>query len=601
MSTLTDIKETVRQQADIVRVVGDYVKLKKSGAQNFSGLCPFHQEKTPSFSVHTTRQFYHCFGCGASGDVFSFVQKIENISFPEAIRLVAEKLDIKLPKMQYSSEQEAQDARQRGQLIEMHERACKFFEDQLRHPEAAHARQYLASRGLSEGTLRTFRIGYAPDSGFLLRDRLKSDFSEELMRSSGLFSWKEGAEAGGIYSKFRNRIIFPIAQENGKAIAFTGRTLATDEKAGPKYLNSPETPIYSKSRVLYNLDKAKDAIRHLKYTIIVEGQMDCISVYAAGFHNVVASSGTAFTETQVRLLARFSKDIVVNFDPDTAGAAATDRSLAMLLSEEFKIKILRLEDGFDPDLFIRKRGPEAYGKALRSAPNFFDYLVDRALRSFPVKSPEGKKNAVNYLLPYVQRLPNRIERESLAGDIAQKLGIDSGVLRMEFKAAAVRRSTPRSTSSLGAYAGLDAQITPAEKILVRAASSPEAALRGQALGAVAAERLHVGLSVESLLETIVTAAAAAGGSTPSADPMSLALAEADRALLARIIMREDEPLTAELLQGALEALRHRRHVNQRQREIMRSVVEAERSNDASAVLRLKQEKLELDRKLAEGN
>jgi DNA primase len=597
MTTLTDLKETVRQQADIVRVVGDYVKLKKSGAQNFSGLCPFHQEKSPSFSVHVTRQWFHCFGCGASGDVFTFVQKIENISFVEAIRLIAEKLDIKLPKMQYSSEHEAQDARQRGQLIEMHERACKFFEDQLRRPEASHARQYLANRGLSEETLRTFRIGYAPDSGFLLRDRLKGDFSEELMRSSGLFSWKEGAEAGGIYSKFRNRIIFPIAQEKGKVIAFTGRTLGTDEKAGPKYLNSPETPIYSKSRVLYNLDKAKDAIRHLKYTIIVEGQMDCISVYAAGFHNVVASSGTAFTETQVRLLARFSKDIVVNFDPDTAGAAATDRSLAMLLSEEFKIKILRLEDGFDPDLFIRKRGAEAYGKALRAAPNFFDYLVDRALRSFPVKSPQGKKNAVNYLLPYVHRLPNRIERESLAGDIAQKLGIDSGVLRMEFKAAAVRRSTPSSTSSssLGAQAALDAQITPAEKILVRAASSVEAALRGQALDALSAERLHVGLSVESLLETIMTA------SSPSADPMSLALADADRALLARIVMREDEPLTAELLEGALEALRHRRQLSQREREIMRSVVEAERSNDAAAVLRLKQEKLELDRKLAEGN
>src|SRR5215470_9210256 len=462
MANPGDLSYTVKQQADIVRVIGEYVKLKKSGAQNFIGLCPFHQEKTPSFSVHATRQFFHCFGCGKSGDVFKFLQEKESISFPEAVRLVAEKLDIKLPKMQYSSEHEAKEARLRGQLIDVQERACKFFEDQLRRPEAAHARQYLAGRGLSEETIRAFRMGYAPDSGFVLKDRLKDDFSEELLRASGLFSWKEGAEAGGIYSKFRNRIIFPIAQENGKVIAFTGRTLGTDEKAGPKYLNSPETPIYSKSRVLYNLDKAKDAIRKLGYAVIVEGQMDCISVYAAGFKNVIASSGTAFSETQVRLLARFSKDIVVNFDPDTAGAAATDRSLAMLLSEEFKIKILRLEDGFDPDLFIRKRGVEAYGKALRAAPNFFDYLVDRALRSFPVKSPEGKKNAVNYLLPYVQRLPNRIERESLAGDIAQKLGIDSGVLRMEFKAAAVRRSIPSSNSSLGAQSALDAQITPAE-------------------------------------------------------------------------------------------------------------------------------------------
>ena len=598
MTTLTEIKETVRQQADIVRVVGDYIKLKKSGAQNFSGLCPFHQEKTPSFQVNIEYQNYRCWGCGVYGDVFSFVQKMENISFPEAIRFIANKLDIKLPKMEYASEHEAEDAKLRGQLIDMHERACKFFEEQLRRPEAAHARQYLAGRGLSEETIRAFRIGYAPDSGFVLKDRLKGEFGEELLRASGLFSWKEGAEAGAIYSKFRNRITFPIAQESGKIIAFTGRTLATDEKAGPKYLNSPETPIYSKSRVLFNLERAREAIRHLKYTIIVEGQMDCISVYAAGFHNVVASSGTAFSETQVRLLARFSKDIVVNFDPDTAGANATEKSIGMLVAEEFKIKILRLEEGYDPDLFIRKRGADAYAKALSKSPNYFDYLVDRALRSFPVKTPEGKKNAVNYLLPHIQRLPNRIERDSLANDIAQKLGIDSALLRMEFRAAAGRRS---SSPSLGQQAAPDAQITPAEKILVRAVSSPareNAGLRQRAIDVLAAERLHVGLGVESLLEVLLAGAASANGEGPPADPMSLALSEGDRELLTRIIMREDELLTEELLEGALEALRHRGQLAQRENEIKRGIVEAERANDVAALLRLKQEKLELDRKLA---
>jgi DNA primase len=330
MTTLSDFKETVRQQADIVRVIGDYIQLKKAGAQNFVGLCPFHGEKTPSFSVHATRQFFHCFGCGKSGDVFKFVQEREQISFPEAIKLVAEKMGIPLPKMQYSSESEAEDAGKRGKLIEMHERACKFFEDQLRRAEGAQAREYLAGRGLKEDTIRTFRIGFAPDSGFPLKDYLKNEFSEALMRESGLFSWKEGEGTSGaassapMYAKFRNRIMFPIANENGKIIAFTGRTLAKDEKSGPKYLNSPETPIYSKSRVLYNLDRAKEAVRKLGYVILVEGQMDCIAVFSAGFHNVAASSGTAFTETQVRLLGRFSKDIVVIFDPDTAGAAATD-------------------------------------------------------------------------------------------------------------------------------------------------------------------------------------------------------------------------------------------------------------------------------------
>ncbi len=395
MANPGDFAYTLKQQADIVRIVGEYVKLRKSGAQNFQGLCPFHSEKTPSFSVHATRQFFHCFGCGASGDVFNFVMKIETITFPESVRLVAEKLKIPMPKATYASPEEAREARMRGALIDLHERACTFFQDYLRRPEAAHAREYLASRGLKPEQIAAFRIGYAPESGFLLRDALRDQQDDELLRESGLFSWKEknqGIENQGLgtrdsgkhdeqpasppvpspqspvpsslapatlYSKFRNRVMFPITNEQGKVIAFTGRTLSTDEKAGPKYLNSPETPIYSKSRVLFNLDKAKEPIRKLEYAILVEGQMDCISVYNAGFHNVIASSGTAFTELQARLLGRFSKQIVVNFDPDTAGAAAAERSLSLLVSEDFQIKVLTLDAGFDPDLYIRRKGAEA--------------------------------------------------------------------------------------------------------------------------------------------------------------------------------------------------------------------------------------------------
>src|SRR6478735_2680942 len=595
MTTLSDFKETVRQQADIVRVIGDYIQLKKAGGQNFVGLCPFHGEKTPSFSVHATRQFFHCFGCGKSGDVFKFVQEREQISFPEAVRLVAEKMGIPLPRMQYSSEGEAEDAGKRGKLIEMHERACKFFEDQLRRPEGALAREYLAGRGLKEETIRTFRIGFAPDSGFTLKDRLKGDFSEEMMRASGLFSWKEGADSSAMYSKFRNRIMFPIANENGKIIAFTGRTLAKDEKSGPKYLNSPETPIYSKSKVLYNLDRAKEAIRKLGYVIIVEGQMDCIAVYSAGFHNVAASSGTAFTETQVRLLGRFSKDIVVNFDPDTAGPAATDKSLGMLLEEEFNIRVLRLEAGFDPDLFIRKNGAEAYAKALKGSAKYFDYLVERALKLFPTRSPEGKKNAVNFLLPHIHRVPSRIVRDELANDIAQKLNIDTTVLRQEFKAAAVSRASGSLRNQP------DEDVTASEKVLVRAASTvvgEEAELRQMALDALAEERLHAGLTTETLLEAILQNALAVERGEGTDDVMALPLSDADRQRLAKIVMREDDPLTGDLLAGALNALRHRRQISQREVDIKRGILEAERRNDVAALLRLKQEKLELDRKLA---
>ena len=591
-----DFKETLKQQADIVRIIGDYIKLKKAGAQNYSGLCPFHGEKTPSFSVHATRQFYHCFGCGVSGDVFSFVQKIENITFPEAVRLVAQKLGIPLPKATYSSPGEARDAKLRGQLLDAQERAAAFFQECLKRPEGARAREYLQGRGLDPETIARFRIGYAPDSGFLLRDRLSNEFSEEVLRESGLFSWKqeEGSATGEaklttndqrpttVYSKFRNRVMFPITNDAGRIIAFTGRTLATDEKSGPKYLNSPETGIYSKGRVLFNLDQAKEAIRKLDYAILVEGQMDCISVYAAGFHNVIASSGTAFTEIQARLLGRFSKNVVVNFDPDTAGAKATERTLGLLVEEEFQIKVLTLEQGFDPDLYIRRQGKDAYGEALRGSQKYFDYLIDRARNSFPVRSAEGKKNAVNYLLPHIQRVPSRIVRDELAQEIAQKLGIDSAVLRQELRHVASDRSaaTVKSTA--------EAQATDAERILIRALASARQMLPGappsardgarevvkeeefdparQAQYAFQSEALHRGLATESLVEALLNAGA------EIADVMEVPCSETERRMLASILLKEDEELTAERLEGAVRALRRihlRRRLEQVQRELTR--------------------------------
>ncbi|MBZ5648336.1 MAG: DNA primase [Acidobacteriia bacterium] len=602
MANPGDFAYTLKQQADIVRIIGDYVKLKKSGAQNFSGLCPFHNEKTPSFSVHQTRQFYHCFGCGVSGDVFSFVQKIENITFPEAVRLVAQKLGVPVPKQTYDSPAEAKEAKLRGALVDLHERACQFFEEQLKRPEAAHAREYLASRGLTEEGIKTFRIGFAPDSGFVLRDRLKGAADEELLKASGLFSWKEEAQGAraALYSKFRNRVIFPISNESGKVIAFTGRTLATDEKSGPKYLNSPETAIYSKSRVLYNLDRAREAIRKFGYVILVEGQMDCISVFMADLHNVIASSGTAFTEAQVRLLSRYTKQIIVNFDPDTAGAAAAERSLAMLVAEDFVIKVVTLEQGFDPDLYVRKMGKAAYENALRSAPRYFDYLIERAMTQFPPRSPEGKVKAVNFLLPHIQRIPSRITRDELANDIAQKLGIDSAVLRQELRHAVATRS-----SSVKAAA--EAQITQAERILIRALASATAMsdesphsdrsgedglpdLWRQAEFTLTSEGLHRGLAAESLIDALLQA-------EPGTDLMSLPLSDSDRRVLATTLMHEDEELTMELVEEALAALRRRR-LERQQQEVKRQIADAERKNDAATLNRLVQEKLRIDRELA---
>jgi DNA primase len=602
-----NFKESLKQQADIVRIVGDYVKLRKAGAQNFSGLCPFHSEKTPSFSVHATRQFFHCFGCGESGDVFTFVQKAENVTFPEAVRVIAQKLGVPMPKVSFSSPAEARDAQVRMALLDVHVRATAFFQECLRRPEGANAREYLKGRGLDADTIERFRIGYAPDSGFLLRDALRREFDEELLRESGLFSWKDGSQLSAvgsqpsvgswqrkqvlrsaqddnsvegersgfdgsqlaarssqpaaIYSKFRNRVMFPICNDQGKVIGFTGRTLSTDEKAGPKYLNSPETPIYSKSRVLFNLDNAREAIRKLDYSIVVEGQMDCISVYAAGFHNVIASSGTAFTELQAKLLGRFSKNVVVNFDPDTAGARATERTLGLLVEEEFSIRVLTLETGFDPDLFIRRKGKDAYGLALKNSQKYFDYLIDRARAQFPARNSDSKVKAVNHLLPHIQRVPSRIVRDELALEISQKLGIDSAVLRQELKHAATNRAATQ------VKAPTEAQITGAERVLIRALASAtqmqSAATRTtaregtdeefdparQAQFALQSEQLYDGLASQSLIEVLL-----AGGGE-AADVMSLPQNEADRRLLASILMHEEEDLTPETVEGAVKALR----------------------------------------------
>src|SRR4051795_8910204 len=591
-----DFAYSVKQQADIVRIVGDYVTLKKTGAQNFGGLCPFHKEKTPSFSVHATKQFFHCFGCGASGDIFSFVQKIENITFPEAVRAVAQKVGIDLPKQQFSGPAEAAEAKLRGKWLDMPERACAFFEEQLRKPEAAKAREYLAGRGLDEKAIALFRIGYAPESGFLLRDRLKSSFDENAMRASGLLSWKsdekqdgrpkaDGGQPTALYSKFRNRITFPICNEQGKIIAFTGRTLATDEKSGPKYLNSPETPIYSKSRVLFNLDKAKEAIRQLGYSILVEGQMDCISVFNAGFHNVIASSGTAFTEAQVRLLGRFSKNIVVNFDPDNAGAAADERSRALLVEEDFTIKVLTLEAGFDPDLYIRRKGRDAYAHELKdNSGGYFDYLIERPRAQLATKTPAGKVQAVNFLLPHIQRVPSRIVRDELAQNIAQKLSIDSSVLKQELRRVATTRTGAVKTSP-------ESPITGAEKVLLKVLSEAgDSELRAQAAEALAAENLHSGLGSEALLQALMDRAS-------ETEPLSLAETDVERSALAAALMDESEELTEKLVEQTLRALREQR-LERQMRSLKAEIAEAERRSDAAQLARLMQQKVQIDRALA---
>jgi DNA primase len=586
----SDFAQTVKQQADIVKIIGDYVRLKKSGAQNYSGLCPFHSEKSPSFSVHATRQFYHCFGCGQSGDVFSFVQKIENLSFPEAIRAVAQKCGIPLPKRDFNSPEEAQESRQRGKLLDLHEAATVWFQDQLRSPEGAGAREYLTSRGVTAEAIAKFRIGFALDSYSALRDRLSPGVDPDVLRASGLFSWKEQEDGspGALYARFRKRIIFPIANESSKVIAFTARALdsaaTSGEKAGPKYLNSPETPLYSKGQVLFNLDKARAAIRQLNFALLVEGQMDCISVYMTGVQNVLATSGTAFTEHQVNLLKRYCTQVVVNFDPDTAGANAAERSIALLTEEGFTVKVITLEDGLDPDRYIRERGAAAYHAAARSAQGLPDYLIDRAHRLFPPRSPEAKVKALNFLLPHIRRMPSRIARDEFAANAAQKLAIDSAVLRQELKEAAAKRRDTISTNSVG--------LTECERVLVRALALPatDPAHIAAARAFASQPELFEPLGVTPLLEILRNRGAA--------DPVESIPEGRNRQLIAQVLFSESESMTAEAVEAAIHPLHHH-HLSRRQRELRSLSLDAERKGDWAEVAALTAEKMRLDRQLRE--
>jgi DNA primase len=581
-----DFSQTVKQQADIVKVIEGYIRLRKAGAQNYTGLCPFHKEKSPSFSVHAVRQFYHCFGCGVSGDVFSFVAKIENVTFPEAVRIVAGKCGIPLPKREFSSPEEAAGARMRAKLLELHETAAAWFEEQLRGPEGAVAREYLAGRGLSVEGIAKFRIGYAPDSFNALRDRLSGMADNETLRACGLFSSKEHEDGtlGPIYDRFRKRVTFPICNESGRVIAFTARTLETGEKAGAKYINSPETPLYTKSLVLFNLDKARTAIRQLEFALLVEGQMDCISVFLRGIQNVIATSGTAFTEQQVALLRRHTSQVVVNFDPDAAGSNAAEKSIALLTEEGFTIKIVTLDGGLDPDRYIRERGVEAYMAALRGARRQADYLIERARLAFPGASSEQKVKAMNFLLPHIRRMPEKLARDQFAADAAQKLSIDSAVLREELRQAALKRRDHIETRVTA--------LTEVERVLLRALAidDPENE-RARRLAAMALAEQPAWFEHLSCF-----AALQAMAQRQARDAMDVVEDEAQRALLAETLLAETKPPEENEVQSAIQEI-HERAIVRRQRELRELIAEAERRSDFTELALLTQQKLELDRTL----
>ncbi len=478
-------------QADILRIVGDYVSLKKAGS-NYKACCPFHNEKTPSFNVNPSKGIFKCFGCGKGGNAITFVMEIEGAPFPEAVKIVAEKCGIAVPVVADDQRDYEERDRQRADLLQLNAWATEFFEQNL--TETAEGRRglaYLEGRGITEATRQQFRLGYAPNSWDAMSSFLRSrGASTAQIERSGLVTLKE---AGGFYDRFRGRLMFPICDTQGRAVAFGGRIIGEGE---PKYLNSPETAVYTKGQHLFGLGYSRDSIRNKDFAILVEGYLDFLIPFQEGVRNLVASLGTALTENQVRLLGRYTRKIVVNFDPDSAGVAATKRSLELLLGEGFKVNVLTLPDNLDPDEFIRARGADGYLRLLKNSQPFLDYIVEQAVGANDQKSPSGKVETINSILPYLKLVKDRIERSEQFERIADRLKIDSKLIRQEFKKAAETRQEKVSERAVIASVALK----PAERKLLEVLLNCQPIRRQLSLKIT--EEDYFGLRTEKLFHTI---------------------------------------------------------------------------------------------------
>ncbi len=408
-----ELIEEIRQRNDIVDVISGYVKLQKKGSSYF-GLCPFHNEKSPSFSVSRQKQMYYCFGCGAGGNVITFIMEYENYTFAEAVRLLAERAGVDIPEMEYSKEAK-QKADLKATLLEINKLAAKYFYAQLKTEHAKHAHTYLTRRGLSEETITGFGLGYSNKYSDDLYKYLKTKgYSDELLVKAGLIS----ASEKGVYDKFWNRVMFPIMDANNRVIGFGGRVMGEGE---PKYLNSPETEIFDKSRNLYGLNRARTSRK--SYFLICEGYMDVIALHQAGFTNAVASLGTAFTPGHAALIKRYVNEVYLTFDSDSAGTKAALRALPILKEAGITAKIIRMDPYKDPDEFIKNLGAEAFEERINKARNGFLFSLEVLERDYDMNSPEGKTNFFNEAARRLTEFEEEIERNNYIEAVAEKYHI----------------------------------------------------------------------------------------------------------------------------------------------------------------------------------
>ena len=413
-----ELIEEIRSRNDIVDVISGYIKLQKKGSSYF-GLCPFHNEKSPSFSVSRSKQMYYCFGCGAGGNVFTFVMKYENYSFTEAVKLLAERVGIEIPEVEYSQE-EKEKANLKATLLEVNKLAAKYFYAQLKSEQGKLAHSYLTNRGLSEDIITSFGLGYSNKYSDDLYKYLKmKGYSDEILVQAGLISV---SEKSGVYDKFWNRVMFPIMDANNRVIGFGGRVMGQGE---PKYLNSPETPVFDKSRNLYGLNRARTSRK--SYFLLCEGYMDVISLHQAGFTNAVASLGTAFTPGHAALIKRYVNEVYLTFDSDEAGTKAALRALPILKDAGITAKIIRMEPYKDPDEFIKNLGVDAFEERINKARNGFLFSLEIMERDYDMNSPEGKTAFFNEVAKKLTQFEEEIERNNYIEAVAEKyhLGVDS--------------------------------------------------------------------------------------------------------------------------------------------------------------------------------
>jgi len=451
-----NILEDILSRVDIVEVISGYIPLKRAG-RNFRATCPFHHEKTPSFMVSSDKQIYHCFGCGAGGNAFNFLMQYERLEFPEAVEMLAKKTGVILPQAQSQDDRVVSLA---TQLYKINELAAAFFQGILNSPIGGNAKGYLLKRGLKEDTIKVFKLGLAADKWDSLINHLRAkNISLSLLEKAGLILSKDN---GGYYDRFRNRIIFPIVDIRSRVLGFGARVL---DETLPKYLNSPETPIYTKGKNLYGFNLAKDAIRENDLVVIVEGYLDFILPYQEGFHNILASLGTALTLEQARFIKRYTNNVVMVYDPDKAGELATLRTLDIFIEEGMSVKVVSLPEGLDPDLFVRKNGIDKFKAGILAAEGLFDYKLKVLKKRHNSKDIEGKAKISSEMLFTIAKFKNEILRSEYLKRLADELDLREESLWQEL--AKVKEGRSVSVSNQHAVKHVPLNINPTEKLLIK--------------------------------------------------------------------------------------------------------------------------------------